>query len=123
MLFGSQVKGTSREGSDFDVAIYLKNNKSIFQDLGNYSKLLNELIKILNVENKKVDLTNLNTANILLRYEITSSGILLAGNEEEYLQYKAFAFRDYFDAGSLFNLEKLLIDKRQESLKDLIFSK
>jgi len=123
VLFGSQAKGDVQEDSDFDIAISLKDGSSIFENLTRYSEMLTELSRILNLGNKKIDLTSLNRANILLRYEITSSGTLLGGDELEYEQYKAFALRDYLDAKSLFNLEELLIKKRHQALRELILSK
>jgi len=123
VLFGSRAKGNIQENSDFDIAIFLRDGSSIFENLVRYSKILTELNRILNLGNQKIDLASLNKANILLRYEITSSGVLLYGDESEYEQYKAFAFRDYLDSKSLFGLEELLIKKRQEALEELIFSK
>jgi predicted nucleotidyltransferase len=120
VLFGSQAKERPKEGSDFDIAIFLENKKSIFSDLNLYSIILNELSKLLRINQDKIDLTNLNKANILLRYEITSGGKLLYGNEDEYAQFRAFASREYIDAKPLFNLESFLIKKRQKLIKEAI---
>ena len=56
---------------------------------------------------EKIDLTDLNNANILLRYEITRNGVILFGNAQEYEEFKAFSFRDYIDAKSLLSLKIL----------------
>lgn len=113
VLFGSQTK-ERKEGSDFDIAV--STLKEL--DADNYTKILSGLAEALNVPDSKIDLANLNKANILLRYEITSQGVLLYGDETEYEELKAFAFRDYVDAESLFKLEELLIHKRQKLIKE-----
>lgn len=119
VLFGSQTKGLVQKDSDFDIAVLTAPEKNI-KELDNYNNVLFGLSKILNIPDYKMDLTNLNSANILLRYEIASGGKLLYGNAEEYEEYKAFAFRDYIDAKSLFELENLLIYKRQTFIKEAI---
>ncbi|OHB70037.1 MAG: hypothetical protein A2W23_09195 [Planctomycetes bacterium RBG_16_43_13] len=85
-----------------------------------YSQLLDGLSTILEIPYEKTDLSDLDNANILLRYEITRSGILLYGNELDYLELKSFAFRDYIDAGKLNDLEALLISKRQRMISDAL---
>ncbi|MEK7175735.1 MAG: nucleotidyltransferase domain-containing protein [Patescibacteria group bacterium] len=120
VLFGSAVKGTSRLESDFDIAIYLYNEESLFKNLKEHSEILNKLGEILDIDSNKIDLVDLNEANILLRYEITSGGKLLYGNELDFIQYQCFAFRDYVDARPLFELENLIINKRQKFLKEIL---
>lgn len=110
VLFGSRVKGTPREDSDFDVAVYMDN----FHEMGKYSDVLAGLANVFGVFEDKIDLTDLKNANPLLRYEITSKGKLVLGNELEYLQLEAFAFRDYIGAKSLMELEYSLAKKKQK---------
>lgn len=110
VLFGSRVKGNPREDSDFDVAVYTDN----FHEMGKYSDMLVGLANIFGVFEDKIDLTDLKNANPLLRYEITSKGKLVFGNELEYLQLEAFAFRDYIGAKSLMDLEYSLVKKKQK---------
>lgn len=120
VLFGSQTNGSLKKRSDFDVAVFLKNRKDFFDNFDLYSDLLDNLSKILDIDMDKLDLTDLANANILLRYEITSKGKLLFGDEDDYAQYRTFAFRDYLDAQSLFELEDLLIKKRHQLLRQAI---
>lgn len=110
VLFGSQAKGVTREDSDFDIAVYMDE----FSDLDKYNEVLFGLAKIFGVFEDKIDLTDLKNANPLLRYEITSRGNLLYGNELDYLNLKAFAFRDYINAKPLMDLEYFLIKKKQK---------
>ena len=118
VLFGSRAVGNVADGSDFDIAVSFKDGKSIFDDLGKYSEMLENFSKIFFAGDEKIDLTDLNNANILLRYEITRNGVILFGNAQEYEEFKAFSFRDYIDAKSLFELEDIIIKKRFLFIKE-----
>jgi predicted nucleotidyltransferase len=120
VLFGSQAQKTSEDGSDFDIAVLTTPAKSIRGSMENYNNILFGLSKILGVPDYKIDLTNLNTANILLRYEIVSRGQLLHGDELDYLDFKSFAVREYIDAKKLFDLESFLVKKRQKLIAEAI---
>src|SRR3990170_1666492 len=120
VLFGSQTQTISREGADFDIAVSVQGGKSFMSDFVLYSQLLDGLSSIFEIPYEKIDLSDLDNANILLRYEITLKGELLYGNELDYLELKSFAFRDYIDAGKLNDLETLLIGKRQKLISDAL---
>src|SRR3989304_7276380 len=120
VLFGSQTQTISREGADFDIAVSVQGRKSFMSDFELYSRILDGLSTILGIPYDKIDLSDLDNANILLRYEITLKGELLYGNELDYLELKSFAFRDYIDAGKLNDLEALLIRKRQKMLSNAL---
>ncbi|GEM_PF-622016 len=119
ILFGSQALGNGHENSDFDVAVLTikEKNISIFE---NYSETLDFLSQALGIPDYRIDLTNLNKANPFLKYEVVSSGKLLYGDEDEYAEYRAGAFRDYIDSQPLFQLEKYLIKKRQNLLGEFL---
>lgn len=118
LLFGSRAGGNTKEESDFDIAVSLKNGKSIFEDMGKYSEMLESFAKIFFAGDNKIDLTDLRNANILLKYEITQNGVLLFGNDQDYEELKSFSFRDYVDARSLFELEDIIIKKRLLFIKE-----
>lgn len=118
VLFGSQAMGNTAKESDFDIAVSFKNGKSIFDDLKKYSEILENFSKIFSIGDEKIDLTDLNNANILLRYEITRNGIILFGDPQDYEELRAFSFRDYIDAKSLFELEDIIIKKRLLFIKE-----
>ncbi len=120
VLFGSRAKENARNDSDFDVAVAFNSGRSIFDNTNLYSEILENFSKIFNVKEDRVDLTDLNRANILLRYDITSGGELLYGDEDDYAQFKAFAFREYIDAKPLFDLENYLINKRQRLIGEVL---
>ncbi len=119
VFFGSQAMGNSGAESDYDVAVFTTKEKNI-SSLDNYSNILDFLSDALEVPDYRIDLTNLNKANPLLRYEVVSSGKLLYGDEDEYAQYQAFAFKDYIDSRPLFDLEKLLVMKRQKLMEEFL---
>lgn len=113
VLYGSQATGEASAESDFDVAVFLEPAKVPTFHFEGYLNLLVPLAQALGAADGKIDLVLLNTANILLRYEITSKGKLLFGDLDFFAQYQAFAFRDYIDAKPLFELENYLVVKRQ----------
>ena len=119
ILFGSQAVGDRHENSDFDVAVLTtrENNLSVLEM---YNEMLDFLSKGLGIPDYRIDLTNLNKANPFLKYEVVSSGKLLYGDEDEYADYRAGAFKDYIDSQPLFHLEKYLIKKRQNLLGELL---
>ena len=119
ILFGSQAVGDRHENSDFDVAVLTAREKNI-SVLENYSEILDFLSNVLDIPDYRIDLTNLNKANPFLKYEVVSSGKLLYGDEDEYADYRAGAFKDYIDSQPLFHLEKYLIKKRQNLLGELL---
>ena len=115
VLYGSVARGKERKESDIDIAVLREDRaplstKQFFEIAGMFSEAFGETFS-------RADLVDLATANILLRYEIFSGGLLLAGNEETYDACRRFAFRDYLDSRSLRDLERVLIGKRQEQLK------
>lgn len=120
VLFGSQAKETVRKDSDFDIAVLTVPEKNIKTNMENYNNILFGLSKILDIPDYKTDLTNLNSANILLKYEITTKGKLIYEKGDDYEEFKARAFREYIDARPLFNLEDFLIRKRLDLLKQAI---
>ena len=121
ILFGSQADKTYSERSDFDIAVLTSNTKNI-DKLEYYNNVLFGISKILCIPDYKIDLTNLNNADPLLRYEIASKGSLLYGDEVDYLSFKSFVFRDYIGTEDLRILEKGLILKRQKLIAEKIYA-
>lgn len=118
ILFGSAANGRERTGSDIDIAVLREDRVSLstrqfFDVVGAFLETFGETFS-------RVDLVDLAEANILLRYEIATGGVLLAGDENTYGAYRRFAFRDYIDSRSLRDLEKTLINKRQEDLRAML---
>lgn len=119
VLFGSRAGGKARENSDYDIAVLTTKEKNI-ADLDNYCDVLDFLRESLKIPDFKIDLTNLNTDNALLRYEVFSNGKLVYGDEFEYAHIQSFAKRDYIATGDLRELEKNLIYKNQKIMAEKI---
>lgn len=119
LLFGSQVKGKKNlhQESDFDVA-YLSKKKLTGKE---QIELNCDLMNIF--ESDRIDMVNLKNVNSFLRQEIAKNNQLLFGDELDYLEFKAFAFRDYIDHQSLFDLQNILMEKRHQLLKEKIYGK
>ncbi|MDP3764689.1 MAG: nucleotidyltransferase domain-containing protein [bacterium] len=114
VVFGSAASGLMRDSSDTDIAVLQKNHIPL--DYRSFLDINSELTDALALGFRKIDLVDLATANILLRYEATQNGILLYGDETDYQNYRTFAFKDYIDSQSLRDLESLIIRKRQSAL-------
>ncbi len=114
VLFGSRG---AREDSDIDIGVLMKKGMSI-NNMDSYSEILQGLSDALGVPDYKIDLTDMITEDILLRYEVMCKGEFLGGNDMAYEEMKAFSFREYHDAKSLFRLEDLLIRRKQEHIKE-----
>src|SRR3989338_6508143 len=110
VLFGSQAKGNFTEDSDFDIAFLKKGGAKLFSNVSEYASFVSEFTKYFKITSEKVDLVDLNQANILLRKEITENSKLLYGNSTDYEDYRSFAYRDFVDARPLFDLESDLIN-------------
>lgn len=119
LLFGSYASGKVRKDSDLDIAVLTDENENI-SDLKKYTDLLFFLSETLEIPSQKMDLTNLNNANPLLSYEITTKCQLLFGDKDLFDEYRARSFKSYVDARPLFDLEHALIIKRNLMLKQLI---
>lgn len=118
VLFGSIASGKERKESDIDIAVLREDRAPL--STAQFFAVDHTLLETFGETFSRVDLVDLARANILLRYEIVSGGILLAGDEDTYESYRRFAFRDYVDSQSLRDLEKILINKRQAELKNAI---
>jgi len=118
LLFGSQVRKQPEQlhqESDFDIAYLSK------KDLSG-KEIIDLDCDLMNVFNSdRVDLTDLKNANPFLRYEIAKNSQLLYGKEMDYLEFKAFAFKDYVGHRSLFELRDFLMKKRHRLLGKFLY--
>lgn len=116
VLYGSYANGRFDMESDVDVAVYFEPDR-VPEGFTRYEEIVEQLGSVFRTDASKIDFVVLNRANILLRHEITANGKLFFGDEDDYAQYQAFAFRDYCDARPLFALEDFLIRKRQDLIR------
>jgi len=119
LLFGSQLKDKKllHSESDVDVAYYAQRELT-----GKEAIDLNcDLIDTFGHD--RIDMVDLKKAPPLLRFEISRNSKMLFGDEMDYLEFQAQAFRIYIDAKPLFKLRDLLIRKRQEELANFLYGK
>ena len=117
VLFGSKAEGRFKEGSDLDIAV-LSGGKPTYKL---FSRLFSALSKVFKKEN--IDLRFLNEANPLFRFEVIKNGILLAGEERFYKDFKIQTIKSYIDDGKKYfpYLERLL-EKNQKLLKEAVYA-
>lgn len=111
ILYGSQARQRARPGSDLDLAILGE------KEIGFKGTLLlfNEFSELFS--GQELDVKSLHHVDPLFRYLVVRDGILLYGNKTDYLEFKAYAFRDYTESASLFHLQEILNQKRLKKLK------
>ena len=114
ILFGSRAKATptAAPGSDLDVAVLPPRDWTSGEV---FRKCLAEFGEVF--ANYDLDLVPLNNADPLFRYEIMRDGVLLYGNVDDFLEYKAFAFRDFVDSEDLRALEEKLFQKKMAFIR------
>ncbi len=108
ILYGSRSTGTPPPGpeSDVDLALVGRSDGSL-EWWGAASQALSDVFA-----GYEVDVVLLRQADPLFRYEILSGGTLLYGEPLDFLEYKAFAYRDFMDSADLRALEETLFHKK-----------
>jgi len=117
ILFGSQIKGKKflTDESDCDIAYQAK------KDL-NGKEMINLNYDLMNLfKNDRIDIVDIKKADPLLKFEIYQNSKLIYGDEIEYLNFKANAFKIYIDAQPLLDLESKFIEKRQKALRRFLY--
>jgi len=113
LLYGSYASGKIKVGSDLDVAVF--GQEPIKMD-----KLLeihNDLADVFgDSRERELDLKSLHDVNPFFRFEVMRHSVLLYGNLTDYYSFKSYAFRDFQDSQSLFNLLGRIVRKRQKYL-------
>ena len=111
ILYGSQARQRSMPESDLDLAI-LGEKEMGFKEILLLFPQFSELFP-----GQELDIKSLHHVDPLFRYLVVRDGILLYGNKIDYLEFKAYAFRDYRESASLFHLQEILNQKRLKKLK------
>ncbi|OIN97047.1 hypothetical protein AUJ66_04465 [Candidatus Desantisbacteria bacterium CG1_02_38_46] len=113
ILYGSFATNHAREDSDMDIAV--KGYKEIsFQEILDIFDSLSRLFP-----GKNLDVKSLHKVDPFFRFQVMRDGILLYGNKTDYLDFKAYAYRDYQESKSLLRLQSQLVEKRLSYLKGL----
>lgn len=92
-LFGSHAKGQSSQRSDVDIALLLK--EPILNSLQTKLDLL-DLFQ--NLVGEEVDITLLNTAGSVLKYQVVKNGqLLFERSPGDHKKFQISAWKEYFD--------------------------
>ena len=92
-LFGSQAKGKASEKSDVDIAVFLQ------EPLSDSLQIKLDLLQTLQEAGlDNVDLTILNEAGSVLKYQVVKHGQLLFEREKgNHKKFQIAAWKEYFD--------------------------
>lgn len=108
VLFGSYATGTPGQGPDSDVDLAMAVQAG--HPRSSIWEYHTELAAVF--PDQSLDLVFLADADPLFRWEIVRHGTLLWGDPLDYLEYRAFAFRDFIDSADLRALERRLFEKK-----------
>jgi predicted nucleotidyltransferase len=114
VLFGSHSPGglAPGPGSDVDVAL------SFHRDAARVAVLdLHEQLAAA-FPGGQLDIVLLHDADPLFRWEIMERATLLYGDVDEFLEYRAFAYRDFMDSADLRALERTLSDRKMKRIRE-----
>lgn len=113
VLFGSRSTGSPPPApeSDLDLAVRLDPSGAA-PGLWECHQQLAEVFP-----NQTLDLVLLNDADPLLRHEVMRGGTLLYGEIDEFLEYRAYAYRDFADSADLRELEATLFRKKMNWIR------
>lgn len=115
VAYGSRAGGASMEPgpeSDLDVAL-------LGPDLGGWERMSACLGVLGDVfGDYALDAVALGDADPLLRWEIMRDGRLLFGDPIQFLEYRAFAYKDFIDSADLRRVEAALFRKRMDWIRE-----
>jgi len=114
VIFGSQANGKARVDSDLDIGILDEQPETYKR----YGDLFSDFSSVFRGQN--VDLRMIKGSEPVFLYNTLVKGKFLAGDEHEFYNYKAFAYKNFVDSQSIFELKTKMLRKQQESLKQKI---
>jgi len=108
ILFGSRATSPPliTPESDLDLAVLLNPE----QPANRFIECIQDLFELFSLYD--ADIALLNYTDPLFRYEVMKDGVLLFGDLDDFLEYRAFAFRDFMDSKDLRDLEEQLYKKK-----------
>lgn len=110
VIFGSQANGKARQDSDLDIGILDPKPETYKR----YGDLFNGFSTIFKGQN--VDVRMIKGAEPVFLYNALCKGKFLAGKKQDFLNYQAFAFKNFIDSKLLFELKEKQLLKRQKIL-------
>lgn len=115
LFFGSYASGRNHENSDLDIAVLGKKPLGPREFLEIHADLANVFG---NTQECELDVSSLHRADPLFCYEVAKNSQLLFGGEDDYNNFRAYAFSYYFDSKDLFRLERKLIEKSHSYFRE-----
>lgn len=117
VLYGSRATGTPppTPASDLDLAV--GGPCPSWEHLMTWYRTLSAVFA-----DYDVDLVSLSAADPLFRYEIFRGGRLLCGSLDDFLAYKAYAYRDFMDSADLRQLEEALFRKKMAFIRQELYA-
>lgn len=113
LLHGSYVNGKARKDSDLDIAFLGKKPIDFREQLEIHAELAGVFG---DSRERELDTKSLHRRDPLFVYQVAKNSQLLFGDVSDYNEFRAYAFKNYFDSQDLFRLEKKLIYKFQDYL-------
>ncbi len=110
-LFGSAAKGTAGNKSDVDIAVFLDPSIELNEEgFGYVSVLTEELSALLGT---RVDVVILNSAKIVLKFQVLKSGLLLHTKSNEARRtFHERTIREYLDFKPALKVQREYMHKR-----------
>ena len=108
IAFGSQVKGRTKEASDFDFGVILQKSLS----LGDRADISGYLSKKLNINEDKIDIVDLSAASPILKFEVAKNGKLVDGDYFGFIRFKVRAFKEYVDTAKFRRVREAMMIKK-----------
>jgi predicted nucleotidyltransferase len=108
VLFGSHAPGglAPHPASDVDLAFLSARDASPLPA----PLVLDRLAQLF--AGREIDVVDLHGADPLFRWEVMECGLLLYGDVFDFLEFRAYAYRDYVDSADLRALERTLSDRK-----------
>ncbi|MBV7275104.1 nucleotidyltransferase domain-containing protein [Clostridium sp. PL3] len=92
-IFGSQATGEASESSDIDIAVCFSKNYEGMEEAFIRGDIIEEGKAFFK---RDVDVVSINTASLLLKYEIIHNGVIIKDDYER-ADFESLALREYFD--------------------------
>ena len=106
-LFGSMASGMAGPLSDLDLAIYLDRRLDCFK----YRlKLMERLARLL--KNEKFDLVVLNSASVVLKYEVVKNGMILKDDRARRVMFETAVLQEYLDTAYLREVQREYVHRQ-----------
>ena len=107
-IFGSFALGIETEKSDIDIGIVFKDNSYISKRLDIYSELYKVFSDIF--PKREVDIVFLNDANLLLKFEVVTTGKVIYAEPIDYvMDYKEKIIKEYIDFKPMLEVQNRIL--------------